>query len=642
MRTKYTLFYLLSAYLFTSLLFIMAGFVLQYSGASTTLPGAEKIRMTSCALLVIAILFVIFMVLHRLNISTRIRKHPIANRLTELILTMVILLGAVLCRVYVLIHYPVEPLSNFKTNMDIASMILDGSLREPNNWYSGYAALFPHQLGYSWFLCGLFRIFGSSVTVVTVTNLVLSVLTALLCQATARIIAGRTAGIAALTAASFFPSQIFFISFVSPCVTEAFFLMLSIWLYVLSTKHGGWHEKRSWTPASLLILCGMALGIFGTMSLLVYPVAIAMIISSARAKWPNADIPTNDIPLGSRATAKGWQRCLFILAAAFLTFSVIRASAQYQVYDKLAGDSSSLTYDLWVGLNRDSSGMWNEEDSDYLQKLYEQTGSADEALRLTGSLVKERFTENPKGLNNLFSDKFSNQWGNDSYAVSWHRWYLEQQGADSSDLPSVYAGWDSLCTFYYFLILLLGVIAGITHLHRRPDTFYLLIAVLNLMVLWYLFFQNAGTDHYAALSLLSVAAGLSVSAIRKHAGQMTEKRTKDRETEKAREAEHKERIAFIEQQNKEIETKRAEALSVSFDLGKALQEGHVNITMTEAAAEPNEEEILKRRKEAYEKIHHRQEKVEHKVKAEHIDKAKHTDKKSEIDLKEEKSDEENS
>ncbi len=181
----------------------------------------------------------------RLSITAKLKKYHNYLLAMEVIYVILILILAFAVRLFVIENLPMEPASDYKTYYEIAKMLKEGVLQEKGEGYCNYIGMFPHILGYCYILKTIFVVFGTTIWNGQIANVFFSVGTVFLIYRIARKLGGRMAGLAALTASAFWPSQILYVNMLAAEYSFSFFLYLCVLLFLHlvmdydgATKHG--------------------------------------------------------------------------------------------------------------------------------------------------------------------------------------------------------------------------------------------------------------------------------------------------------------------------------------------------------------------------------------------------------------------
>ena len=545
----------------------------------------------------LAIVILLFgMLWARLDVRRRLMELPIPGLIAESLCAALLLITGLILRVWVIKNFPMAPESDYRTYYELAGLISKGTLLKDGPGYCDYVSMFPHVFGFPAVLSVVFGIFGSSVTTALIFNLFCSMGSCVLVWRIVRILSGRVSALFALLLAVLWPSQILYSSFVASEPLFTFLLLLAVLLFVMSLKETPFKEAHPWTCTIELVLLGFVLA-FGSfirpMAMIFLVAALICMISGEKLLPPK---PKNDLPLGMRASDKGWKRCLTLIAVYMLCSALFTSGASYAVDRELAGGSSSFGYNLLVGLNLDTFGGWNQDDADYLYAALDRTGSATEAQLACRDMALQRLQVDPRALLNLFVHKFEVLWGNDDYGSSWNILFMDQQGNLTPQRSSfLYQMMDVSDLFYLFVLLLAGI-GGCIMLWKAPDGSYACTLLFCGTVALHLLVENQNRYHYHALPILAIVAGTTIGQILRSSYNffMHQQAEKDRlDNEKATiQAQVKKQEEF----EAEMIDIRAKALNAQFDMGTALKEGHITIIASQAAADAalNKEEDKKK------------------------------------------------
>ena len=283
---------------------------------------------------------------------------------------------------------------------------------------------------------------------------------------------------------------------------------------------------------------------------------------------------------------------ILILFLVYLLFArLFSASVAYAINEKPAGGSSSFGYNLLVGLNQESYGGWNQDDADYMYAALDKTGSAEEAQLACRDLALKRLKSDPRSLLNLFVHKFEVLWGNDDFGSSWNILFMDQQGKLTSARKSFYYSMMDRSDLYYLTILAMTLLCALYCWKKEPDAVFTIQLMLLATAALHLLVENQNRYHYHVLALLAVMTGVAAAQVFETEENRVMAALHEKEAVKIREREAQEQIQARLQEEARIQEMRAKALHAQFDMEKALREGHITITASEAvkkAAEAGE------------------------------------------------------
>lgn len=359
------------------------------------------------------------------------------------------------------------------------------ALTLPETLFNGrYVALFPHIYGYSHFLSLFIRLFGPGELLAQILNVGLSVLSGCLLFALAYRWIGLEAGISAFLLWILCPSQTVYNSFV---LSEPYYTALLLVFLALVTQlyHAGPEDRRQ--P-----LWGLAAGGLAGLVLRALngarPIAAVPII--ALAIWA--------VCLRRPRGGRGWRLWLPFLAALMAVY-LAAGPLWNAAVERAAGEppASVPGFNLLVGLNRESAGMWNESDSQRLAFYSGQPGataqSAQEALLREAA---DRAAADPGAIPGLLLDKLRVFLGSDHACVLYAETVLRHR-----DLFTF------ICNTFYYAAVLLSL-AGAAVLFRTGERSAALLLPLYALglTLAQLLVEVAPRYHYSLIPMFLLTA----------------------------------------------------------------------------------------------------------------------------------------
>ena len=519
----------------------------------------------------------------RLGMREKVATHKKAAGIMEAIAVIAVMTAGAAIRIWYINTMPMQPLSDYKTYFEIAQMLKAGTLLELGTGYCDYVAIFPHVLGYPRLLAVLFRFSGDSVMAALYLNVFFAMGTVLISWIIARKLAGRMGAFFTLVALNFWPSMILYNNFVAGEYYFTFLFMICVLIFTVQLQGTGYTRSHPWMVVVELIFLGLLMAIDATIRpmIMIYVVSVIICMLHAKNILPAAD--KNDIPLGSRATAKGWQRCLIVLLVYLTASKLFTAGTAYTVNRDISGGSSSFGYNLLVGLNTDSYGGWNKEDADYLYKSLDSTGSAQEAQLTCRDLALQRLKADPDVLLNLFVHKFEVLWGNDDYGASWNILFMDQQKNLTAQREKFLYNMMDVSDLYYATMLLMAGIAGIVIYRRKVDASYSMILMILGTVVLHLLVENQNRYHYHVLPLFAILGGISFAGIMRNSAHKVIGNKFRKQYELQQNSERERIIREQAEENSKLQKKCEESFQQQFDMEKAIKEGHITIVASEQA-----------------------------------------------------------
>lgn len=575
-------------------LYLIAVLYTLVSGVAALGSGQEYPYLLQGAFLVI-LLFVwlalngITGIFARLDIRKRLKDKEKILKYVEAAVVIIVLAAGTFIRMRYLQLMPMEPESDYKTYYEVADLINRGTLLKEGAGYCNYIAMFPRAYGYPYVLAILFGLFGTSVQTAQYFNVVLAMGTVYLAYRIGKTIEGSICGLAALFLTAFWPSQILYINMVASEYLFSFMFILCLFLFIKTMKEYTADTKK---PVRGVLL-HFAIGVLLSLTAAVCPMALILLITIVICILPQKmRLPVKlpiDQPLSLRILGKGWMRCLIIVITYFCVSKFISVGISYTIDQEIASGTSSFGYNLLVGLNEQSDGGWNKEDTDYLYDALELTGSATQAHTLCRDLALERL-KNSKGMFNLFARKFQLLWSNDDYGSTWNIFFMDQQGTLTRSREEFFYGVRDINNLFYLTLAAMAGVGGFFLWKRGNGVTYPFILIFLGTAGMYLFVESQNHYHYHVLFMFALLAGYTIKEIYEMnyckvlAGQ-AEKERRIREKE-----EDEKKMEFLLKEEEELKKRREEAMGCRFDMMDALKKGYITVSISEAYEREEEQE----------------------------------------------------
>ena len=528
----------------------------------------------------------------RFGLAKRLSKNKKWVLIVEAVFVVVVLAGALTLRIIAIQQLPMKPASDYKTFYEIAELLKNGTLLEEGKGYCNYIAMFPHVIGYCFILKTAFTWFGTSVVVGQYVNIAFSVATVFLAYRIGRKLGGRITGIIGLLGTAFWPSQILYVTMLSAEYAFTFLLYACILLFISLVKDYDENTEK----ATRAIVLHVVLGIMIALTAAIRPMAIifllAIIICLFPLKMKLPNIPRNDIPLKLRLLEKGWLRCILIIVPYMIISGSITTNIEMTINKTLPSSSTSFGYNLLVGLNTESIGGWNDNDADLLYSSMEKTGSASQAHITCRDLAFVRLTTNPKGMLNLFIEKYELLWGNDDYGSTWNISFLKEQGELTPDRSDFLYKIRDYNNIIYIVTIFFGLIAMIYFLNKKGSFAYILSLIFLGTAALHMFVESQNRYHYFVLQAFVLLAGMGIHFIFEDKKKYAMNLDKNKSQKIMLEEINKKKLESQEMIEEKITEIREEILSNTFDMKEALKNGHVIMTVSQAYAD-NDTDFLK-------------------------------------------------
>lgn len=345
--------------------------------------------------------------------------------------------------------------------------------------------------GYSFFLAGLYWIFGPHITVAEVANAVLGAATVgVLYLLALRLFDGRTARIAA-TLLAVFPGQILFSSvlFSEPLFTFAF--ILAILLMVVAgdrAPSGGWY----W-----LVLFGVAVGV----AALIRGAGLSLLVA-APVYWA--------LSWRDWRTTLSWSAVAVAIAVLVLLPWTVR---NYRTMDSFLLITSSTGLNLWTGHHEGANGGDDVPLDAPLEDYGPRTRVGGEVdINSAGFRLSWRFArENPGEEVLLIGKRFRALYlDGDRIALDINEWWGERPSIDSE----VNAVLRPLANAYYYIVLFIAAFALVRWKRQGgqgPLAPLLVITVLTLAHI--VLFFGSPRYHFPMIPLFCLLAAWALAAL---------------------------------------------------------------------------------------------------------------------------------
>ena len=511
----------------------------------------------------------------------------------ETVYVILILIFAFIIRITIIRELPMKPASDYKTYFEIAEMMKKGTLQEKGEGYCNYIAMFPHIIGYCYILKNIFVIFGTSVWNGQMANVLFSLGTVFSIYRIARRLGGKLAGIIALTAAAFWPSQILYINMLAAEYSFCFFLYLSVQLFLHLIMDYDSTTKNGISGILLHILLGGMIAITAAIRPMALILLIAILLFLIPQKMNLPGIPLNSISIWVRFLAKGWLRGGVILMSYMFVSSIITTDIELTINKSVPSFSESFGYNLLVGLNNDASGGWNEEDSKFLYDNLDRTGSPIEAQAACREKAFQRLVSNPSMLFNLFIKKYELLWGNDNYGIDWNLAFLKEQNELTQTRADFLYKIKSENQIVYLVFILFSFLTLIYLLQKQANGLYVLILIYLGTAAMHLMVESQNRYHFHVMPVLIILASVGVKFIFDNAVIYVESSDLERQRKENQMIREEAVLKEFEVEEHRAIEERYKNMTNAFDMKSAIINGNVIVTVTESYAENNGEEITK-------------------------------------------------
>ena len=353
-----------------------------------------------------------------------------------------------------------------------------------------YVAMFPHILGYAWFLSLFLKLFGQSLAVAVGVNVVLTTLSGIILF----YLVYRQTDLGSATLAFLLwilcPSKMFYntMSLSEPYYT---FLILLFFLILHCTEKLLQEGNR---------------GRFARIALLA--VACGMILTFVQAARPIAVIPIIALVLwcgflmDGEKIRKHWKEWLLMGIVLVLSYRIGTGFWRTYATEQLEQAPPSVPgYNIYVGFNLETNGSYSDTDMDLLQSRYfgEYERNAEAAQRSMLQDAKLRIAKAKPVMLRLMLTKLRTLLGHDEGGVFYA-------------MESLSGGQYRICcilnNIWYYLIVLFAA-SGCIAIWKRKESGSALLWILFAigLILAQLLVEVAARYHYALIPILLMIAG---------------------------------------------------------------------------------------------------------------------------------------
>ena len=487
-----------------------------------------------------------------------------------------VLASGVYLRLQVINAIPLSPSSDFETYYKLGDLLAKGDLlKDSYRQLRDYVAMFPHTIGFPLLvLKPAFSWFGTSVPVALYTNVAFSAASAALMYGIGHKTAGRMAGLIAMTLMSLWPSHVLYASMVASEPAFTCLLLLSMYLVLIGIRRGPgslYEKNAAWCIAALLA-AGIAMGMANAvrpMAVVLVAAVVLFIFMSDRHRRP---------PIHSGAAKQIMSIRSLVLALILLPFLLTNIILTNRVTDAIrlepASGITASGYNLLVGTNVENKGLWNQENADYFNDIYMQTGSATQAHLACMTQAIEYIRANPENVLDLMVYKFRDLWQTDDFGIDWNLLWAGQQELLTPLLSNQLEDLRPIGRMAYFCLLALCAVGAFQALLRQRfrsplrilALFFLGTAALHMAL------ETQVRYHYSAIAFLILAAAITLATWRQDS-----------------QAEQPALQLHVDgNQKEEIATQAPKGPAVQNtapDIASAIQEGHIVITMSKRSAQ---------------------------------------------------------
>lgn len=394
-----------------------------------------------------------------------------------------------LAKLYTVCFFQPVPVADYNTYYEFATKLSEGYSLSYN---SLYIALFSHVFGYAEFLSFFFLIFGNSIWIAVVINVILSVLSMILLFKIADNIGGEKMAVICSVLWTVFPSQSLWNGFI---LSEPLYVteLLLFWYLCLRLQDVNDKKKLIW----------MAIGTGGVLVLFNMSRPVGIIAVIALIIWLGF--------VNMSYVTKKQVLAVGIVAGTFLLGCVV---ADWHIESRIGYKTGGFNwYSVSVGLEESSDGKWNQEDWDLtLAKVneFEQAGSKNPANEAQ-MLEKERAIAKLKSIEHpwkLLGNKFNVILGNDNAVIE------HMQASSVMFDAKAYKYLGMLVNGFYFMIVILSIWGGYKAIWNKEKNTIVFILLYTIgLTMGHMVVEVQGRYHYSILVGFVFAAGYGIASI---------------------------------------------------------------------------------------------------------------------------------
>lgn len=349
-----------------------------------------------------------------------------------------------------------------------------------------YIELFPHIMGYSSFLSIFILIFGEHVLLAPFLNVIITVLSGILIFLITEKLISKEAAVGAYLLWILCPSQSLYNSLVlsEPLYTLGilFFMFILIEVDLMS-------EKSNCQYARAGLLAGAVLCAINSCRPIASILVLAMLLWLLLIK---TDIRSN------RTMLKKW--IIFSLTSILLYVTLNFLWSLYMESRLGAEPARTIGFTFCAGMNVESKGSWNLEDSTLLSSFLAQPGATPRlAQEEMLEVAKQRILFGNIDFVELFTNKLNTFLGRDDAVVSYLDLVLPQEQ---------HRIWISmLCNAFFAALMLSNLFTAIKFTHTKSQTVQMIMFLYIIgLTLAHMLVEVAGRYHYSVIPILIISS----------------------------------------------------------------------------------------------------------------------------------------
>lgn len=473
-------------------------------------------------------------------------------RWTERVIVAAVLVLAAGIRIWLIGQMPEVYLQEHKDYYDIASTLFQDSSPQFGSRYCDLIADTPSVMGYSYLLMKAFDIWGEGIKAGRYLNVFFSVGGTFIAYKLVRKAGGRAAGIAALLLCAFWPSRILSVNILSGENAFLFLVLLCIWIFLSLIMDYDEETPDGMQAVLLHVVLGVLLAVTSALSSFSILLLLAMLIFLLPRRMKLPGKPLNDIPLMVRALRWGWIRCILILISYMIVTGVISSNIE-------------LTIDRDISFTKIACGssLWEE---------------------VNGNFIEEKDSKKTK----FFAERFIQLIDNDEADIERCRELLETQESFTREQKDFFDQISAFNQAVYVAAAFLSLLCLFFLLNKEASPVFLLVLLFLALGITNFLTGTESEFQFMMPQIFILFGSLSIGYTLREGRMKTAQSQVDKELQ-AKDAQMEAfKLQLIEQEEEKLAELRKEAYANVFDMKKALQEGHVIMTVSEAYGKEEE------------------------------------------------------
>lgn len=416
--------------------------------------------------------------IYRLNILSKINRT---------VFILLLILVTVIPRLVWIGHVQTQPFSDFLHLYDYGVKASEGNFKGFVNFY----AVFPFKIGFGMILAGLFSVFGTGMLTAKILNLVLSLALVLIIYAGGRMLYGERSGRVAALLFALWPAQIMYNSVIA---SEHVFLVLftgAVLLMLYFIKKYTYRNHEFWNGNLVLLGLGLITAcaqLIRPMAMILLPVFAVFVLLYKRYRSDNL-----------ASVGLGIKSIVMFIAAYFAVLNLINLPVQKATGVDITKSDSG--FNLMVGTNSKSHGMFNDEDFKIIEK---DNYNFEKVQKEAKEIAVNRIKSSPVGFIKLAERKFEILWGDENYGYYWSTISAKDSNGTVNMVKSHPRGFYAASQVFYVLILLMAICSCLYTLKEKRYDSLVILMIFGGLLLSYTFLEVQSRYHMPVMPLLIV------------------------------------------------------------------------------------------------------------------------------------------